>query len=159
MCLFFKELRQYILRGKVKIYACPKAKGIEFNTWNDLENSFNGLFYKLDKSGDFVIISPILLVKATNGIAFPIKMIGSQRVSTFVPVHATLENFDGNIKSTHGPFDLGLTLRGEIQEYDISDVNFVRPVQFKCSSAGKVQISGTWTKFSNSGYVVMGGIY
>jgi hypothetical protein len=141
----------------VKIYACPKGKGIEMNNWKDIEDSIlGGMFYKLNKSGDFCVIAPLLKIKSSSVIGFPIQIIGTQHVSTFVPIRATSDNVDGHDEVTESPFGLGLFLRGIVKEYDTVDVDVVSPVRIKSYATGKVEIDGIWTKFSSRGYVVMG---
>ena len=156
--VFFLELQQFISRGEVHIYATPTSKGIEISNWVDLEVNFYGMFYKLSKSKDFAVIAPLLRVKETGKLAFSIKMLGSELLSAFLPVRATSGNLDKNDDIVSSPFGLGLSLRGVMKDYTIREVEIVYPVIIKSTSQGKVDIRGSWSKFSSTGYIVMGFI-
>ena len=159
VAISFPELFQFITSGEVQIYSSPQGKGVEMRTWADVEVSFGSIFYKMSKYEDLAIISPLVRIKETGVVGFPIKEIGFQQISTFIPVQASSDNVDDNDIRIKSVFGLGRSLRGKIIEYDCQDLEMDSPLKIKCYSTGKVNISGAWSTFSRSGYLLNGGIY
>ena len=134
----------------------PQKKGFSLSTWVRTDEVLNELCYKLDITGDFVIICPIGYINVSLQKCFVIREVDLYHYSVFIPMKSSIENVEVQDPSVVSPFGLGLSLKGSMLNVAKSDVGTLSTISIASSSSGKLEISGKLSKFSKSGYFIYG---